>query len=142
MKNNYLTPTQEARYKFISKGIKGNVVMLNLLRFRKIADYNDFSELKPDNEISGKEAYELYINHTLSFLERSGGELIFMGEASNYLIGPIDEVWDAVLLVKQRSVEDFLAFEQNKEYMAGIGHRIAALEDSRLLPIIENKKGS
>lgn len=65
-----------------------------------------------------------------------------MGEASNYLIGPIDEVWDAVLLVKQRCVDDFLALEQNKEYMAGIGHRIAALEDSRLLPIIENKKGS
>lgn len=68
MKKNYLTPTQEAGYKFISKGIKGNVVMLNLLRFKKVADYNDFPELKPDSEISGKEAYELYIKHTLPFL--------------------------------------------------------------------------
>jgi len=25
----------------------------------------------------------------------------------------------------------------NEDYLAGIGHRVAALEDSRLLPIVE-----
>lgn len=60
-----------------------------------------------------------------------------MGEGVNYLIGPTNESWDLMLLIKQNSVESFLAFESNQEYMKGIGHRTAALEDSRLLPINE-----
>ena len=62
-----------------------------------------------------------------------------MGEGGAFLIGPPNERWDAVLLIKQTSVNSFLAFESNQEYMKGIGHRTAALEDSRLLPIVENK---
>jgi len=41
------------------------------------------------------------------------------------------------MLVRQQSVSSFLAFESNAEYMAGIGHRTAALQDSRLLPLVE-----
>ena len=63
-----------------------------------------------------------------------------MGEGGAFLIGPTNENWDAVLLVRQNSVNSFLAFESNQEYMKGIGHRTAALEDSRLLPMVENKK--
>ncbi|WP_220399062.1 hypothetical protein [Granulicella sp. WH15] len=38
------------------------------------------------------------------------------------------------MLVRQSSVESFLAFATHAPYLAGIGHRTAALEDSRLLP--------
>jgi hypothetical protein len=31
-----------------------------------------------------------------------------------------------------------MAFASNAEYLAGIGHRTAALEDSRLLPLQES----
>jgi hypothetical protein len=31
----------------------------------------------------------------------------------------------------------FLAFASDPKYLAGMGHRAAALEDSRLLPLIE-----
>ena len=140
MNEKYLMPTQEAGREFVMRQIRGNVVMLNLLRFRKIADYSATPELMPNEPISGKNAYQLYIEHTLPFLTASGGEILFMGDGGAYLIGPTDEHWDAVLLIRQNSVENFLAFESNKEYMKGIGHRTAALEDSRLLPLIENKK--
>ena len=30
-----------------------------------------------------------------------------------------------------------MEFASNQEYLAGIGHRTAALEDSRLLPLVE-----
>jgi len=137
MNKTYLYPTQEAGRDFIMRKLEGAVVMLNLLRFREVADYSASPELKPEKPISGKEAYQRYIDHTLPFLEESGGEIRLMGEGGNYLIGPDDERWDAVLLVKQKSVESFLAFEENQEYLKGIGHRTAALEDSRLLPIVE-----
>ena len=139
MKKTYLAPTQEAGQNFIMREIKGNVIMLNLLRFRKIADYSNSPELKPNNPISGKDAYQLYIEHTLPFLKSSGGEILFMGKGGDYLIGPTDERWDAVLLIKQNNVESFLNFESNQDYLKGIGHRTAALEDSRLLPIDESK---
>lgn len=107
-------PTQEAGRDFVMRKIKGHVVMLNLLRFRKIADYSASPELMPDEPISGKEAYQLYIDHTLPFLESSGGEILLMGEGGNYLIGPTNESWDLMLLIKQNSVESFLAFESNQ----------------------------
>lgn len=63
--------------------------------------------------------------------------MIFLGKGAHFLIGPANERWDAVMLVRQRSVDDFMAFAANPEYMHGIGHRVAALEDSRLLPLVE-----
>jgi hypothetical protein len=41
------------------------------------------------------------------------------------------------MLVEQASTTEFMAFASNPEYMGGIGHRTAALEDSRLLPLEE-----
>jgi len=140
MNEKYSMPTLEAGRDFIMRQIEGSVVMLNLIRFREIADYSATPELMPDKLISGKKAYQLYIEHTLPFLTESGGEILFIGEGGMFLTGPTNERWDAVLLVRQKSVKSFLAFESNRDYMKGIGHRTAALEDSRLLPIVENKK--
>ena len=137
MNKTYLYPTQEAGRDFIMRKIESDIIMLNLLRFREVADYSASPELMPEKPISGKEAYQRYIDHTLPFLKESGGEIVLMGEGGKYLIGPADERWDTVLLVRQSSVESFLAFESNQEYLKGIGHRTAALKDSRLLPIVE-----
>lgn len=133
----YLEPTQESGRAFVRRNITGSVVMLNLLRFRKIADYSKTPELAPAEPISGTAAFRLYIEHTMPHLEKSGGEVIFLGKGGTFLIGPGSERWDAAMLVRQRSVNDFMQFASNKEYLAGLGHRIAALEDSRLLPLVE-----
>jgi hypothetical protein len=111
--------------------------MLNLLRFRVFADYSASPHLAPKTPITGAAAYQLYMEHTLPHLRKSGGELIFFGKGGPFLIGPPGERWDAAMLVRQRSVRDFLAFASNQEYLAVIGHRLAALEDSRLLPLVE-----
>jgi hypothetical protein len=41
------------------------------------------------------------------------------------------------MLVRQRSVADFIAFATNQAYLASLGHRTAGVEDSRLLPLVE-----
>jgi hypothetical protein len=137
----YFEPTQESGRAFLARGLTGPVVMLNLLRFREVADYSNTSHLAPREPISGAAAYERYIEHTLPFLQASGGEVIFLGKGGTFLIGPTDERWDAAMLVRQRSVGDFMAFASNPAYLEGIGHREAALEDSRLLPLIETVAG-
>jgi hypothetical protein len=133
----YLEPTQESGRAFFMRGATGSVVMLNLLRYRAIADYSNSPELAPAAPIAGEAAYGLYMQHTMPYLEKSGGKLLFFGQGGSFLIGPLDERWDAVMLVQQSSVAAFMAFASNVDYLAGIGHRTAALEDSRLLPILE-----
>lgn len=135
----YLEPTDAAVMKFLSRGIVGPVTMLNLLRFRELADYSDYPQLAPAVAISGRAAFELYIDHTIPFLRETGGDLVYLGSGGDYLIGPVEEGWDMAMLVRQRSVEDFLAFASHEAYLAGIGHRTAALSDSRILPLVDEK---
>ena len=133
----HLDVTQESGRRLVERGITGPVVMLNLLEFRDVADYSQFPELAPDGPISGREAYHLYIEHTLPFLEAAGGEVLFTAEGGHLLIGPGDARWDLVLLVRHASVETFMGMASDQEYLAGIGHRTAALQDSRLLPLTQ-----
>ena len=136
MKENYINPTDAAAMALFSKGIKGEVVMLNMIKFKDKADYSEHPQLAPEKDITGEQAYQIYMQHTQPFLVESGGEVIFMGTAAEYFIGPADASWDLVFLVKQKSLQHFMAFATNEDYLAGIGHRTAAVEDSRLLPIM------
>jgi virulence-associated protein VagC len=77
------------------------------------------------------------LEHTRPHPERVGGTVLFLGKGDKFLIGPAEERWDAAMLVRQASAAAFMAFATNQEYMAGMGHRVAALEDSRLLPLVE-----
>ncbi|MYM55160.1 DUF1330 domain-containing protein [Thalassovita mangrovi] len=131
----YLEPTQASGRALMMRGLTGPVVMLNLLRFRDVADYSADPGLAPDSPISGAEAFDRYVAHTDPFLRETGGEVIFMGEGGPFLIGPEAEYWDRVMLVRQASLDAFMAFADHAAYLEGIGHRTAALQDSRLLPI-------
>jgi hypothetical protein len=133
----HLEPTQEAGRALFVRGIEGPVVMLNLLRLRAVADYGAHPDLAPPAPISGADAFDRYIAHTLPHLEASDGALMFLADGGSFLIGPAAERWDRVMLVKQASVAAFMAFATNGAYLDGIGHRLAAIEDSRLLPLLQ-----
>jgi hypothetical protein len=60
-----------------------------------------------------------------------------MGVGENYLIGPEGQGWDLVIMVRQKSLEDFLSFASNDAYLKGVGHRTAAVWDSRMLPLVD-----
>ena len=132
---NYINPTDEAAVKLFSSGLEGDVYMLNMIKYRAKADYSANPELAPNEAITGEQAYQLYRQHTQPFLAQSGGEVIFMGSAKDYFIGPLDKQWDLVFIVRQKSLKHFMDFATNEAYLAGIGHRTAAVEDSRLLPM-------
>jgi hypothetical protein len=135
MNKYYLEPSQEASAKLYSKQLKGEIYMLNLLRFKETANYTEFPLLAPLEPISGKQAFDSYIKHTIPFLKDSGGNIVFMGICSDFFIGPSDEEWDFVMLIKQQSLQSFLAFASNPAYIKILAHREAAIVDSRLLPV-------
>lgn len=134
---NHIHATQEAGKAFFMRGISGPVVMLNLLKFKDIADYASSPALASETDISGAEAYKLYMRGVSPLLEAAGGEVLFQGKGGSFLIGPESESWDLVLVVKHASVQKFMAFAQDEAYLKIAGHRTAALQDSRLLPMEE-----
>lgn len=135
----HIDPMDENVARLLERRLSGPVTMLNMLRFREIADYTITPDLAPEQPITGREAYDLYIEHALPFLESSGGSVVLVGDGGHFFIGPPDERWDLIMLVRQASIQDFFAFADNKAYQIGIGHRTAALLDSRLLPFEERR---
>lgn len=131
----HISPTPESIAAFTQRGFSGPIRMLNLLRFRDTADYSALPDLAPDEPITGAEAYQIYSAHTLPLLAEVGGKAIFMGTGGPLLIGPSEARWDQVLIIEYPDVAAFAAMTQNPEYHAGAGHRTAALQDSRLLPM-------
>jgi uncharacterized protein (DUF1330 family) len=135
MTSTYIEATQEAGRAFFQRGITGEVIMLNMLKFKPVADYSSHPELAPEEALSGEAAYALYMKHTLPLLEKAGSSVLFYGKGGPFLIGPENQHWDAVLLVRHESVQRFMAFARDETYLKTAGHRTAALEDSRLLPM-------
>ncbi len=66
---------------------------------------------------------------------------MFLGDGGRFFIGPTNEQWDVIMLVKQTSLSSFMEFASNPEYLAGMGHRTAGVLDSRLLPVVERAEG-
>jgi hypothetical protein len=132
----HLDPTDANIHALIARKPAGPISMLNLLRFREVADYALSPELAPTAPISGSAAYALYVEHTVPFLEASGGSYDVLGDGGAWFVGPEEERWDHAILVHQRSLEDFFAFATDTAYIMGLGHRTAALEDSRILPLV------
>ena len=54
MSDSYIVPTPESINTLFSHQIEGELVMLNLLRFRQLADYSGSPELAPDKPLSGR----------------------------------------------------------------------------------------
>ncbi|MDF2233099.1 DUF2239 family protein [Albimonas sp. CAU 1670] len=115
----------------------GAALMLNLLRLREVADYSETPDLAPETPISGVAAFERYVRETLPLLRESGGELTLLARAHPALIGPEGERWDRAMLVRQASLEAFLAHAQDPRIAAALPHRTAAVADSRLIPLTE-----
>jgi len=83
--------------------------------------------------------YKIYIIHTSSFLKKVGSELLYLGNSQPFVIGPLEEEWDVMLLVKHASKEVFLKFASNAEYLKIKGCRTVAFSDSRLLLILKER---
>lgn len=133
----FVDPSHENIQALLDRAIDGPVMMLNLLRFRDVADYSEHPHLAPAEPITGRDAYDRYVRHTQPFLEATGGSVVMIGEGGNFFVGPIEERWDLAMLVRQNSVADFFSFASNPDYLTGTGHRTAAVEDTRLLPLVD-----
>ena len=114
----YFEVSSLAGAKLFSRNLMGEIVMLNMLRFREVANYSASPALAPERPIAGEEAYRRYSIHTLPLLQAAGGSVVYSGTGGDFLIGPADESWDLVLLVRHQSLQAFRAFATDKDYLA------------------------
>ena len=106
------------------------VVMLNLLRF--------VDQAKPGNgcdAMTGREAFDEY-GRRLREMDFAGRPFWF-GEAGPTVIGPDDEEWDLVILVRYESARAFLHAVSTDEYQEASRARDAAVADSRLVLVTD-----
>ncbi len=99
--------------------------MINLLKFKARTD---------DDRATGEERYLEYSKKVMPFLKESGGKILYMGKSYPTLIGPLEECWDHVVLIKYGSITEFMQMIQSEGYPHQI--RSSALEDSRLIPSV------
>lgn len=127
-----IDPTGDAVRLLRDGGPDGPIVMLNLLKFRKEANYPAGARHAP---CSGEEAYARYQK---AFTETVGGvsqaEVVFEGKAGVLFIGDREtDDWDKILLVRYPSREHFLAMMADPTYREALVHRYAGLERTVLL---------
>jgi uncharacterized protein (DUF1330 family) len=109
------------------------VTMVNLLKFRAQARYEDGNE----TPCTGREAYTRYKH---AFVETVGSvsqaEVLFSGPVGQVFIGQSGQPetdWDEVLVVRYPSRGHFLAMMADPTYRAALRHRYAGLERTVLL---------
>lgn len=127
----YVDPTAEALSALAALPGDGQVVTLNLLRYRDEAEYPEGPGYEP---CSGREAYARYGAVALPRVSAAGGRVELGAEALLSVIGPPGE-WDEVLLVRYPSRAAFLGMLADPDYRASTVHRTAAHADSRLIAL-------
>jgi uncharacterized protein (DUF1330 family) len=123
----HIDPTREAFAQFRAMERDGPVHMLNLLRFRETAAYDD------GTAATGAEAYAAYARESGPVFERLGGRQVWLGVPELTLIGPADERWDLAFIAEYPSVAAFVAMLRDPDYRRAVRHRQAAVADSRLI---------
>ena len=120
---NAVTPNEEQLAGFLEGDTETPIKMVNLLKFKDKAEYEDGRE----TNLSGKEAYKIYADEVLGHLERVGGKSIFFGEVQRLMLGEVEELWDWVAIAEYPSRKAMLEMIMNSKYQKSEEHRSAGL---------------
>ena len=102
---NKVTPNQEQIEGFFEPGPEGPIYMLNLLKFKENAVYEDGVE----SELSGAEAYALYAAEVSKILITLGGGGMFNAKVERLVLGDVEELWDTIAIAMYPSRQAMIA---------------------------------
>lgn len=131
-----INPTREQFAAFAELPSDGPVHMLNMIRFRARAAYED------GREATGAEAYKAYARESEPVFARLGGRQFWVGRVEIMVIGPEDERWDLVFIAEYPNAAAFVEMVRDPAYREAVKHRTAAVEESRLIRLTPLKGGA
>ena len=121
---NKILPSEEQINGFINESEVGPISMVNLLRYKDKALYQDGR----DTNLTGEEAYGLYAKEVIYFVEKYGGEFIFAGKVNRLTLGEVEDLWDAVAIARYPNRKAMLEMTMDPDYQKIHVHRDAGLE--------------
>ena len=121
--HNAVTPTAEQIEGFLAPDAAGPIYMLNLLKFKAHAEYEDGRE----TSLSGREAYMLYATEVAKMVTQVGGKLTFGAEVRRLMLGVVEELWDQVAIAMYPSRAAMFEMIQLPAYAEISVHRTAGL---------------
>ena len=121
--HNAVTPTAEQIEGFLAPDAAGPISMLNLLKFKAHAEYEDGRE----TSLSGREAYMLYATEVAKMVTQVGGKLTFGAEVRRLMLGVVEELWDQVAIAMYPSRAAMFEMIQLPAYAEISVHRTAGL---------------
>ena len=121
---NEVLPTSAERMKeMMQPGPEGPIYMVNLLKFKDRAQYEDDRQ----SELTGREAYQLYGQAVLKLIGEYGGEIVFHADVTFLALGQVEELWDEVAIAKYPNRAALLAMSSSQEWRDAAVHRSAGL---------------
>ena len=131
--HNRVVPNEAQMKGFSETGSGGPIYMLNLLKFKEKAEYEDGRE----TDLSGAEAYAIYGSEVVGHLAKVGGAPMFSGEVERLMLGEVEELWDTVAIAMYPSRKAMLEMISSPEYQASAVHRTAGLAGQLNIEVVE-----
>lgn len=128
---NAVVPSQSQMKGFFQGDTKSPILMLNLLKFKDKAVYEDGRQ----TTLSGKEAYDIYADEVRGHLKKVGGEIVLGGEITRLMLGQVEDLWDVAAVARYPSRAAMLKMMMDSEYRESEEHRSAGLEGQLNLEI-------
>lgn len=132
----FIDPERERFAQFKNLPREGPIQMLNLVRLREAARYED------GVTSTGAEAYARYGELSGPIFRGLGGRIVWSGDFELTLIGPADEHWDICFIAEYPSAEAFISMLRDPAYKQAVRHRQAAVETSRLIRLRPKQEGT
>ena len=120
---NSVIPNEEQIRGFFEPGPDGPIYMVNLLKFKPEAEYEDGRQ----TSLTGREAYALYEKGVTELLPQFGGYGAFFGEVERLMLGFVEDLWDVVAIAVYPSRQAMLEMMQSEGMKEISPHRSAGL---------------
>ncbi len=130
---NAVLPKGEQLQALLGLGGDRPIVMVNLLKFRDKAQYDEPGE----PEMTGREAYDRYGSVMAPLVLAKGGKLRFSSRVDALVIGEVGELWDAVAIMEYPSRAAFVEIATSPEVQEIGRHRKAGLAGQLLIQCSE-----
>jgi uncharacterized protein (DUF1330 family) len=114
-------PQMEA---MLAAGPEGPIVMVNLLKFKDKAAYEDGRACA----LSGREAYAIYAQAVIGLVQEVGGRVLFAADVNFLSLGQAEPLWDQVALAEYPERSAMVRMAMSPAYAEIAVHRTAGLE--------------
>ena len=130
--SSYVDPGRENWQAFKDLPRDRPIHMLNLIKFRELADYSEGHPMHGKG-LTGVDAYAIYREGFQRVVAGDGAAMVWEAPMECVVTGP-DGEWDEAFVMGYPDSATFMAMVRNEEYVRDVvPHRTAAVADSRLI---------